>query len=100
MANIFWAGPKASKTEVRKSLMEDGVEHTDNRFIVSFEVDDGGPHVVFRVERRDSGSPTWKKEFPIKYKGWRLLTISHPEGYLELFFNQDGTKRVTRGDQA
>lgn len=100
MANIFWAdSKKASRQQVRDSLMKDGVEHTDRRFLVSFETDDGGSHVVFRVERSDDpDEPTWKKLFPIKYMGWRLLTISVPEGHLELFYNPDGTRRRSARD--
>ena len=88
---------KGTKQEVFDALMKELVEYTDNRYVVSFESDDGGSHFVAKVERNEDDTTGYKKPFPPgKYMGWRVLKVSVPSGYLEVFYNQDGTKRTTR----
>jgi len=88
---------KGTKKEVFEALMKETVEYTDNRFVVSFESDDGGSHIVLRVERNEDDTTGYKKTFPAgSYMGWRVLKVSVPSGYLEVFYNDDGTKRTTK----
>jgi len=97
MANIYWSGPKASKKEVFDTLMKEAVDFTDNRYVVCFESDDTGSHIALKVEKNEDDTTGFKK-FPDwgKYMGWRLLKINVPSGYLDVFYNQDGTKKSTK----
>ena len=97
MANIYWSGPKAPQKEVFTALMKEAVEYTDNTFIVCFESDDTGMHVVLKVERNEDDTSGFKK-FPdvSKYMGWRLMCVHVPKGYLHVFYNADGSKNETK----
>ena len=97
MANIYWNGPKASKKDTREALMKELVTITNNAFTVAFESDGAGPHVVAYVERNpESDESPFPGFLPEKFMGWRVLRISVPHGYIPLFYNLDGTKRVTQ----
>tara|TARA_A100001391_G_scaffold56702_1_gene34674 strand:+ start:158 stop:478 length:321 start_codon:yes stop_codon:yes gene_type:complete len=97
MANICFSGPKAPKDEARKALMEKGAEVTDNRYIVSFESDDTGSHMVLRVERNLDGTSGIRKEFmETKFLGWRVVYMNVPDDYIKWFFNDNGTRKVTQ----
>ena len=52
MADIYWNGPKASKDEVRKALMERIPDITNGTFTVAFQSDGSGPHVSVIAERK------------------------------------------------
>ncbi len=97
MANIRYAGPKAPKDEAHKALMEKGAEVTDNRYVVSFESDDTGTHMVLRVERNPDGSTGIRKELmETKFMGWRVVYVNVPDDYIKYFYNDNGTRKVTK----
>lgn len=101
MANIYWAGEKAPKKELREALMGLLVDKTPNRFTVRFDSDDGGGHVVAIVER-DAGQSCndrtpydgWDDR-PTKFMGWRILYMHVPDGYIDVFFDADGNYKIT-----
>ena len=88
---------KASKKELRTALYKNGVEWTDNKFIVAFESDDCGNHVVIKVER-NTDDTTGLKDRPDtrRYMGWRYMFLSVPEGYLSAFYNPDGSEKTSK----
>jgi len=88
--------PKLSKKEIIKTLTEEAPMYTKNKFIVSCESDDCGNHVVLRVERNTDGTSGLHKHPDIKHMGWRVISISVPEGYLNVFYNADGSKQQTK----
>lgn len=96
MANIYWSGPKAPKEEARKALMKEGVNITDNRYIACFESDDTGSHMVIKVERNPDGTSGLKGRLGEKFMGWRLLHMNVPDDYIRFFYNDNGTKKVTK----
>ena len=97
MANIYWRGEKASRKEVRDALMKDLVNETENRYTVAFASDGSGHHVVAYAERDPNSSDTpFKNTLPSKYMGWRLLKIHVPNGYIDVFFEEDGSKKITK----
>jgi hypothetical protein len=96
MANIYWSGKKAPKEDARKALMKEGVNVTDNAYIVCFESDDTGSHMVIKVERNPDGTSGIKERAPEKFMGWRLLHVSVPDDYIKYFYNPNGTKKVTK----
>ena len=88
--------PKLSKKEVIKTLTEEAPMYTMNKFLVSCENDDGGNHVVFRIERNPDGTSGLQQHPDIRHTGWRVISISVPEGYLNMFYNADGSKQQTK----
>tara|TARA_R100001460_G_scaffold98536_1_gene141427 strand:- start:92 stop:412 length:321 start_codon:yes stop_codon:yes gene_type:complete len=62
------------------------VESTDNRFHVNFASDDGGRHICIYVEREEGEEGVWdESHFEQDHKGWRILRVSVPVGYIETF---------------
>ena len=92
------AASKASKKEVIASLYKDAVEWTDNNFVITSESDDGGGHIVLRIERKEDDSSGLKEDPPFnQYMGWRVIFLSVPPGYLEVFYDKDGSKKSSEG---
>jgi hypothetical protein len=88
---------KATKEDLFDTLMKEATEYTDNRYMVTFESDDGGVHAVLKVERNEDDTTGFKVLPELgNYMGWRLLKINVPHGYLDVFYNEDGTKRPTK----
>ena len=85
MAHIYWTGDKASEEEVKKALMKEMVDCTDNAFTVRKESDDTSTHMSVYVEKKDTSKNTnfeWKKHLPPKFMGWRIIIIFCPMGYV------------------
>jgi len=86
MAHIYWTGAKAPEEEVKKALMIELVECTDNAFTVCKESDDTSTHISVYVEKKDTSRNNdfvWKKRLPVKFMGWRILIIFAPIGYIK-----------------
>jgi len=86
MAHIYWTGDKAPEEEVKKAIMKEMVECTDNAFTVRKESDDTSTHLSVYVEKKDTNKNNdfaWKKQLPVKFMGWRILTIFVPVGYIK-----------------
>jgi len=96
MANRYWAGPKAPKKEVREALMAAAVDITDSHFTVAFESDDTGSHVVVYIERNPDGTKAFSESIAGKFMGWRVIHMNVPDGYIPVFFNEDGTRTTTK----
>jgi len=96
MANRYWAEEKAPKADVRKALMGVATDLTNNQFTVAFESDDTGAHVCVYIERNPDDTLGWRERPPHKFMGWRVITMNVPNGYIPVFFNEDGTRSVTK----
>ena len=85
MAHIYWTGDKVSEEEVKKALMNELPDCTDNAFYVKKQSDDTSTHMTVYVEKEDTSKNTdfeWKKRLPPKFMGWRVLIIFCPIGYI------------------
>jgi len=88
---------KPSEKDMKAYLNYVAPDLVDTRFMVIAESDDGGRHMVIMAEWDDAGNPPWgEASRNIDGKGWRVIRLTVPHGYLETFYNQDGTKRVTK----
>ena len=96
MANRYWAGPKAPEKEVREALMKAAVDITDNRFTVTFESDDTGKHACLYIERNPDDTCGFDERMDTKFMGWRVIHMNVPDGYIPVFFNEDGSKTTTK----
>ena len=86
MANLYWRGEKAPKEQAIELLMVDVVDCTDNRFYVKHASDGTGAHLCIYVETvhtKDTTKFKWKEEPPHKFKGWRVIRIFVPIGYID-----------------
>ena len=86
MAHIYWTGDKAPEEDAKKALMSELVECTDSTFTVRKESDGSGIHISIYVEKEDPNKNNdfvWKKHLPVKFMGWRILTIFVPIGYIK-----------------
>ena len=69
----------------------------ETAFLVIAQNDDGGRHIVMIAERdEDEQSPWNEKSAYVDHKGWRVMRMTVPEGYLQAFYNADGSKRKTK----
>ena len=85
MANIYWTGDKAPEEEVKKALMIELVDCTDNAFTVRKESDDTSTHMSIYIEKENpniNNDFVWNRKLPPKFMGWRILTIFVPIGYI------------------
>jgi len=86
MANLFWRGDKLPKEQAIELLMADTADCTDNRYYVRHASDGTGSHLCIYVETvhtKDTTKFVWKKEPPYKFKGWRVIRIFVPIGYID-----------------
>ena len=90
------AEAKGERAKVREAIMKALVEITDNQFAVAFESDDGGTHVCVRIERNPDDTIGYTERIEGKIMGWRVIHMNVPDGYLRVFYNDDGTKRITK----
>ena len=77
-------------------LLPDLVE---TAFLVVGASDDGGRHMVMMAESADCDdvSSPWNKESQnVNGRGWRVLRMTVPDGYLRAFYNADGSRRKTK----
>ena len=76
--------------DVIKYFSELAVDYTDNRFYVRFETDDGGKHVVITSEEGPEGERPWKGDFSkVDCKGWRVMRMTVPPGYINTFMHKN-----------
>ena len=90
---------KATKDELRSALMGMIPEITDNAFTVSFASDDGGHHAVIISERDENSDESPYKDLnaiPSGFMGWRILKMHVPDGYIAVFYNEDGSRTKTK----
>ena len=90
---------KATKKELREALMQIATELTDTQFTVTFQSDDGGHHAVIVAEREEGSEESPFKNLdalPRGFMGWRIIKLHVPAGYISVFYNEDGTKSVTK----
>ena len=92
---------KVSKKEIRESLMSLAADQTPNRFNVRFDSDGSGACVLLMVERDKGEDSNGKSPFenwehlPAKHLGWRVVFVHVPHKYIDVFYNADGTYKVT-----
>ena len=85
---------KPSEKDIKAYLQYIAPDITDTSFMVMFDSDDCGQHAVIMSEWNEDGKPPWnEKSLRIDGKGWRIIRISVPNGYLRAFYNEDGTER-------
>ena len=69
----------------------------ETAFLVVAQSDDGGRHIVMMAEWDENEQTPWDdKSLEVDYKGWRVMRMTVPEGYLSAFYNADGSKRKTK----
>jgi len=96
MTSKYDMGTKGDKAETREALMRAAVEITDNRFTVAFENDDTGNHICLYIERNPDDTRGFAEHGPERLMGWRILHMNVPSGYIPIFFNEDGSKKITK----
>jgi hypothetical protein len=87
---------KPSEKDLKAYLEYITPDHVDTAFLVVFAHDDGGRHAVIMAEWDENGDSPWSPDEAIDGKGWRVLRMSVPDGYLRVFYNTDGTKKKTK----
>jgi hypothetical protein len=95
----FAIGTKAPKKEVKKALEQKAPGITDGAFLIRFRSDDGGQYVEIMAERKE-GAENDDSAFHghlncAKFMGWRTSRLNVPYGYIRVFFNEDGTDKIT-----
>ena len=96
MTSKYDMGTKGDKAETREALMRAAVEITDNRFTVAFQSDDTGVHACLYIECNPDGTTGFTERVLQKFMGWRVIHMNVPDGYIPVFFNEDGSKRATK----
>lgn len=89
---------KPAEKEMIAFIMKKLPDLVDTAFLAVGASDDGGRHICAMAEW-DFGETPWKKDWyknPLSTRGWRVIAMTVPTGYLEVFFNTDGSKRVTK----
>lgn len=87
MANLYWRGDKVPKEQAIELLMAELVDCTDDRYYVRHESDGTGAHLCIYVETthtKDAQKFKWKSQPPHKFKGWRVIRILVPIGYIDV----------------
>jgi len=90
---------KPSEKEMIAYLMKRMPDIVDTAFLVTGKSDDGGRHIVAMAERDENDNSPWKEGWndpPLSERGWRVIAMNVPTGYLEVFYNEDGSRRVTK----
>jgi hypothetical protein len=65
----------------------------ETAFLVVGSSDDGGRHIVMMAEwDEDEQSPWADGSGYVDSRGWRVMRVTVPNGYLKAMFNPDGTK--------
>ena len=98
MANIFYAGEKAEKSEASRRLIQAVTAIFDGQFDVIFQMDDGGSHLTLLLEVENPGLQIEEQLDNMlllelirepKWMGWRFITLKIPPGGLCLYQNRD-----------
>tara|TARA_Y100000593_G_C4304920_1_gene335266 strand:+ start:1502 stop:1810 length:309 start_codon:yes stop_codon:yes gene_type:complete len=88
---------KPSEKEMISYLTTVVPDLVDTAFLVIAQNDDGGRHIVMMAEWDEQEQSPWKEGSQnIDNKGWRVMRMTVPTGYLGAFYNADGTKRKTK----
>ena len=89
---------KPSEKEMISYLTTVVPDLVDTAFIVLAQSEDGGRHITMMAEWEEEGVSPWKEGSHIGYdsRGWRVMRMTVPEGYIGAFYNVDGSKRVTK----
>ena len=88
---------KPSEKDMKAYLNYIAPDLVDTQFMVTAESDDGGRHMVIMAEWDDNEESPWGDASKnIDGKGWRVIRMTVPQGYLRVFYNHDGTRRVTK----
>ena len=88
MANIAFAGKKASEYDVKRELMTLLADNWTGAFTVDFHSDDGGGIVRAVVECDDPDErleQAFTDKLPLKFMGWRLVILKVPVGHVKVF---------------
>jgi len=88
MANLFFAGEKATKEEAKKSLMEHIEKNWTGTFYADFHTDGGGVLIRAIIEVEHPGEELdqeFRGKFPAKWLGWRLVLLKVTLGYIDAF---------------
>tara|TARA_R110002020_G_scaffold68019_2_gene178271 strand:+ start:39 stop:341 length:303 start_codon:yes stop_codon:yes gene_type:complete len=96
VANIFFAGKKASQEKAKISI-EKAVKGTKYKCYAKFESDDGGSHIALYVEVGDPNDFTehlnedFKSIFVphSKWLGWRYIIMKVPYGHINTFIKKE-----------
>jgi hypothetical protein len=84
MANLYFSDEKATKEEARKTLTEYVEGVCDREYMVCFESDDGGTHIVIYVECEVPSDPlpAFLRDalHHSKWLGWRQMVVKCPPG--------------------
>ncbi len=96
----FSMGKKSPKKEVIAALQQRVPDITNGAFLLRFKHDDGGEYVEIMAEREE-GAESSESAFHdhlhcAKFMGWRTTRLNVPHGYIEVFFKEDGSERLTR----
>jgi hypothetical protein len=86
MANIALNKDEASKEEAQESLMEHIADNWTGPFWVNFFSGDSGAGIQAVVEVEDTSlnlDADFRAKFPFKWKGWLLIVLKVPFGYIE-----------------
>jgi len=90
MANLAFAGKKATQQEVKKALMLILADNWPNAFTVDFH-SDGGGHILRAIVECENTDDHLDKEFkdklPPKFMGWRLVILKVPIGHVKVFYS-------------
>tara|TARA_Y100000310_G_scaffold303392_1_gene341697 strand:- start:30 stop:482 length:453 start_codon:yes stop_codon:yes gene_type:complete len=84
---------KPSEKDMKAYLQYIAPDYVDTAFMVIFDSDDCGRHAVIMAEWDEHGNSPWKEDQLIDGKGWRVIRMSVPDGYLRVFYNEDGSER-------
>jgi len=88
---------KPPEKEMISFLMGIVPDMVDTAFLVIGASDGGGRHIVMMAEWDDDEQSPWKEgSTSIDNKGWRVMRMTVPKGYLGVFYNTDGSKRITK----
>jgi len=90
MANIAFAGEKASEDEVERELRSILAAKWPGAFSVNFWSDDGGRMVQAIVECADVDEmldQEFTDSMPLKFMGWRLVILKVPIGHVRVFYS-------------
>lgn len=79
---------KQTETQVKEEIHEICISEIDEEYRVFLSSDDGGTHFVVWFE--ETIPEKAKKLLSSPFKGWRLLKVSCPDGYLNAYFPTSG----------
>ncbi len=90
MANLAFAGEKATREEVKRELMLVLADNWAGAFTVDFHSDDGGHILRAVIECEDPDQQldqVFTDKLPLKFMGWRLVILKVPIGHVKVFYS-------------